>query len=218
VLLIGLELIDSKGMRGIARVRGGEFVVAVLTAATVVFVGIEQAIVLAIALSLVEHLYHAYRPLDTTLAIAPSGRLQFQPLSSGSILQARAGLVIYRFGAGLYYANSTRFTEEAMAILESVDGLEWFCLSGAAIDDVDYSGAGAIREVISEAKGRGVHVVVCEVEPSVVIRQNLYGMQAEVDDAFESVDEVIAAYDRRATVETPPTEGSSPAQAQLTPG
>jgi sulfate permease, SulP family len=214
VLLIGLELIDIKGMRGIARVRGGEFVVAALTAATVVFVGIEQAIVLAIALSLFEHLYHAYRPLDTTLAVAPTGQHQFQPLASGSILQARPGLVIYRFGAGLYYANSTRFTEEAMAILESVDHLEWFCFSGAVLNDVDYSGAGAIAEIIAEARQRGARVVFCEVEPGVVSRPNLYGIRAQVEGVYDSVEDVIAAYDRREAVPVASSKGSSPAAAQ----
>ena len=210
VLLIGLELIDVVGMRGIARVRGGEFAVAALTAATVVFVGIEQAIVLAIALSLVEHLYHAYRPLDTTLAVAPTGRLQFQPLASGSILQARPGLVIYRFGAGLYYANATRFTEETMAILEFVDGLEWFCFSGASMNDVDYSGAGAIRDVVAEVRRRGASVVVCEAEPGVVSRQDLYGVQPEIDGDFDSVDDVIAAYDGR-SAQGATTPAASPA-------
>ena len=62
VLLIGLRLIDIAGMQGIARVRSGEFVVAALTAATVVIVGIEQAIILAIVLSIIEHLSHAYAP------------------------------------------------------------------------------------------------------------------------------------------------------------
>jgi sulfate permease, SulP family len=214
VLLIGLELIDSRGMRGIAQVRGGEFAVAALTAATVVFVGIEQAIVLAIALSLVEHLYHAYRPLDTTLSITPTGQLQFQPLASGSILQARPGLVIYRFGAGLYYANATRFTEEAMAIIESVDELEWFCISGAAMNDVDYSGAGAIRDVIAEVRKRGVSVVACEVEPGVVSRQGLYGLQPQIDGRYDSVEDVISAFDRHTTTVSPAAEGASPEGAQ----
>ena len=56
VLLIGLRLIDIAGMRRISRVRVGEFAVAALTAATVVIVGIEQAIILAIVLSIIEHL------------------------------------------------------------------------------------------------------------------------------------------------------------------
>ncbi len=142
VLLIGLKLIDIKGMQGIARVRSGELVVALLTAATVVIVGIEQAIILAIVLSIIEHLYHAYKPHDTTLAVTPEGRLTSEPFSSGTVLQARPGLVIYRFGAGLYYANATRLQEEALWILENSNPkVEWFCLSGAAMPDVDYSGA-----------------------------------------------------------------------------
>jgi sulfate permease, SulP family len=209
VLLIGLELIDIKGMRGIAQVRGGEFVVAALTAATVVFVGIEQAIVLAIALSLVEHLYHAYRPKDVTLAITQQDRLQFQAVASGSIVQARPGLVIYQFGAGLYYANSTRFTEEIMSILESTDQLEWFCLSGAAIADVDYSGAGAIREIIDEVEHRGATFVVCDAELGLLDRAAQYGYETHVDAAYDTVIDVIDAFDRRAVSKAPTVPGIS---------
>ena len=63
---------------------------------------------------------------------------------------------------------------------------------------ITYSGAGAIREVITEARGRGIKVVICEAEPGVVSRQNLYGLQAQVDGAYDSVEDVIAAYDGRA--------------------
>jgi MFS superfamily sulfate permease-like transporter len=211
VMLIGFELIDVKGMRGIARVRSGEFAVAALTAATVVFVGIEQAIILAIALSLVEHLYHAYRPKDTTIAVSPDGRLQPQLISSGSLVQARPGLVIYRFGAGLYYANTTRFTEEIVGILESVDELRWFCLSGAAMDDVDYSGAGAIEGILDEVKKRGATFVVCEMEPGVMDRPDRYGLRAEVDGVYDFVDDVIRAYDQRPDAVSTPGSGASPA-------
>ncbi len=198
VLLIGLKLIDIAGMRGIARVRSGEFVVALLTAATVVIVGIEQAVILAIVLSIIEHLYHAYKPHDTTLAVTPEGRLTSEPVSGGTILQARPGLVIYRFGAGLYYANATRFQEEALSILETSDPkVEWFCLSGAAMPDVDYSGAGAIRQVIDEVKRHGAKFVVCQVEPGVISRPNEYGLATEVDGVYDFVEDVIAAYDKR---------------------
>jgi sulfate permease, SulP family len=215
VLLIGLELIDIKGMRGIARVRTGEFTVAALTAATVVLVGIEQAIVLAIALSLVEHLYHAYRPLDSTLTVAPTGRLQFEPIAGGSIVQARPGLVIYRFGAGLYYANSPRFTEECIRILDEADPkVEWLCLSAAAMTDVDYSGAGAIKEVIDEVKARGAKFVVCEAEPSLLDRASQYGYESGVDAVYPFVEDVIAAFEARSTSPGPAaTPGPTPQPA-----
>ena len=198
VLLIGLRLIDVKGMLGVARVRGGEFVVAALTAATVVIVGIEQAIILAIVLSMVEHLSHGYRPFDTTIAISPEGRLEAMPVTSGKVIQAAPGLVIYRFGASLYYANSARFTEDALAILDQADlKVEWFCLSGAAIGDVDYSGAGAIRQIVAEVKRRGATFVVCELEPGVADLPTRYGLQAEIGGVYPFIEDVIAAYRER---------------------
>jgi len=198
VLLIGLRLIDVKGMLGVARVRGGEFVVAALTAATVVIVGIEQAIILAIVLSMVEHLSHGYRPFDTTIAISPEGRLEAMPVTSGKVIQAAPGLVIYRFGASLYYANSARFTEDALAILDQADPkVEWFCLSGAAIGDVDYSGAGAIRQIVAEVKRRGATFVVCELEPGVADLPTRYGLQAEIGGVYPFIEDVIAAYRER---------------------
>ena len=198
VLLIGLRLVDILGMQGIARVRGGEFAVAAVTAATVVVVGIEQAIILAIVLSIIEHLSHAYRPFDTTIAISPEGRLEATPLSSGTIIQAAPGLVIYRFGAGLYYANSARFTEEALAILDEADPkIEWFCVSGASIGDIDYSGAGALRQVVDEVKKRGATFVVCEIEPGVAGVPAKYGLDVEIGGTYAFIEDVVAAYGKR---------------------
>ncbi len=67
VFLIGIRLIDVKGMKDIYRLRKGEFAVAAITAAVVVVVGVEQGILLAMALSIVEHIYHSYRPYDTLI-------------------------------------------------------------------------------------------------------------------------------------------------------
>jgi MFS superfamily sulfate permease-like transporter len=198
VLLIGLRLVDIKGMQGIAGVRVGEFAVAALTAATVVVVGIEQAIILAIVLSIIEHLAHAYSPYDTTLAINEQGRLDAVPVRTGNVIQAAPGLVIYRFGAGLYYANATRFTEEVLRILDEADpAVEWFCLSGASIGDVDYSGAGAIRQVASQIKERGATFVICELEPGVADLPSKYGLEADVAGIYPFIEDVIAAYKNR---------------------
>jgi sulfate permease, SulP family len=198
VLLIGLKLVDIGGMQGIARVRTGEFVVAALTAATVVIVGIEQAIILAIVLSIIEHLSHAYRPHDMTVAINKDGRLEAAPVSGGTVIQAAPGLVIYRFGAGLYYANATRLTEEVLAILEEADPkVEWFCLSAASIGDIDYSGAGALRQVASEVKKHGASFVLCEVEPQVADIPAKYGLQPEIDGVYPFIEDVIEAFGRR---------------------
>ena len=64
VFLIGLKLVDYLGMGSIYRLRPLEFAVALATAATVVIVGVEQGIILAIILSLIVVLMHVYKPHD----------------------------------------------------------------------------------------------------------------------------------------------------------
>jgi MFS superfamily sulfate permease-like transporter len=48
VFVIGLDLVDIKGLRLIGRLRRGEFVIAIITAVVVCAVGVEQGIILAI--------------------------------------------------------------------------------------------------------------------------------------------------------------------------
>ena len=104
VFLIGLKLVDYLGMTSIYRVRPGEFVVALITAATVVIVGVEQGIIVAIVLSLILVLMHVYKPHDRVIAIAPDGTRTLGPVDQP--VQAAPGLVIYAFGAELFYANA----------------------------------------------------------------------------------------------------------------
>ena len=154
VFLIGLRLIDIKGMADIYRLRKGEFAVAAITAATVVIVGVEQGIILAMALSIIEHIYHSYRPYDT-LVVDDAERAS-TPSPWRATAQLAPGLVVYRFGSGLYYANATRFTEEIMGLVDEADPpLRWLApgrlrhgrrrLLGSGLAPAGPGGAGARR-------------------------------------------------------------------------
>jgi MFS superfamily sulfate permease-like transporter len=55
VFTIAVEMIDLRSLRDIRRESPGEFYLAIVTAAVVVAIGIEQGILLAIALSLFRH-------------------------------------------------------------------------------------------------------------------------------------------------------------------
>jgi sulfate permease, SulP family len=69
VFTIAVGMIDVAGLRNIRRESPGEFDLAVITAATVVAIGVEEGILLAIALSLFRHVRHSYRP--HTMMLAP---------------------------------------------------------------------------------------------------------------------------------------------------
>jgi sulfate permease, SulP family len=216
VFLIGLRLIDYRGMAAIARVRQGEFAVALVTAAVVVVVGVEQGIILAMALSIVEHIYHSYRPYDTLLAVTPDGTPGPTPLADRA--EALPGLVVYRFGASLYYANGTRFTEEVMDLVEgAVPPLRWLAVSASSIGDIDFSGADAIRQVKEELARTGVTFAICDLNPKVREQLDAYGLTELIgaDRIFATTVDLLAAYravgDVAAPV-SPPATGPAPAQ------
>ena len=72
---IALGMIDLKCLRDIRRESPGEFYLAITTAATVVVFGVEQGILLAMALSLFRHVRHSYRPHSNDAAAGSDGAL-----------------------------------------------------------------------------------------------------------------------------------------------
>jgi MFS superfamily sulfate permease-like transporter len=195
VFLIGLKLVDLIGMLGIYGLRKDEFIVAAITAAVVVGVGVEQGIILAIILSLVLVLMHVYKPHNRVLGFGADGQPTIS--SVGQPVQAAPGLVIYDFGAELFYANATRFTEEIMDIVESADPpLRWLAINAAAIGDIDFSGADSVRQIQNELLGRNATMVLCAVDPAVRRLLDAYGLTDKIgpEHFFDRPIDVVTAY------------------------
>src|SRR5207342_865432 len=109
VFLIGIELVDTVGMRKILKWRYDEFVVALITAGVVVVVGVEQGILLAMVLSVLDHLRRGYHPRDTVVVRTDQGGFRSIPVADAPTTEdIEPGLIIYRFAASLYYANANQ--------------------------------------------------------------------------------------------------------------
>ncbi|WP_203981622.1 SulP family inorganic anion transporter, partial [Planosporangium flavigriseum] len=161
VFLIGLQLINVSGMRQLFVMRRDEFLIALLTAVTVVFVGVEQGIVLAVVASVIDHVRHTYAPYTAVVVATDEGRFIDVPPTP----QARTveGLVIYRFGATLYYANARRLVDQVDACLAAPDPPRWFCLDCIAISDVDFTAAAALRQIHNELATARARLILTEV-------------------------------------------------------
>jgi SulP family sulfate permease len=194
VFLIGVDLIDVEGMQKIYRERRSEFWVALVTTLMVIFVGVEQGIILAIVLSLIDHTRRGYRPKNALLQAAGSGIWHAQPVASK--VQAQPGLAVYRFTHSLYYANSEQFSEEITELVNSADPpLRWLCLDASAIDDVDFSAAETLRSVFGILKEKGIRLVVAQVMEDVGERSRYHLGQLFGKDAFyETLEDVVNAY------------------------
>jgi high affinity sulfate transporter 1 len=213
VFVIGLRLIDLRGMRTLLRLRPVEFIVALTTAAIVVVVGVEEGIVVAMALSVIIHLRHSYRPHDRLIVSDPAtGALR--SASPASAQEIEPGLAIYRCGASLYYANADHFQQAILDLAARADPpLQWLCLSGDAIGDIDYSASETLRTVHAKLADRGITVAVCGLVPEVRAELDRDGLTELVgaEHVFDAPDEVISAYRRRGAPAAPHVQTAAPA-------
>ncbi len=208
VFLIGIRLIDIKGMSRVFHLSKEEFIVAAITVIVVVVIGVEQGILLAIVLSIIDHLRHSYRPFDALMTPTQSGHWRTKPVEQDN--QAAPGLFVYLFGSGLYYANSARFSQ---AILKLVDGadpaIKWFAVEAAAITYIDFTAADAFQQVYKTLQKRGVTLVLSNVVVNVKKELDHYGLTTLIGEEhfFDSLPEILEAYQGQLNLIVEPTAG-----------
>jgi sulfate permease, SulP family len=196
VFSIGLRLIDINGMRSIFKSHREEFYLAIVTAATVVFVGVKEGIILAIMLSLILHVRHSYRP-HSAIVIPDEKRLwRAIPVQMGSV--SAPGLIIYRFSRDLFYANATFFSEEIESLVKSAEpSVRWLILEARAITGVDYSASLTIRDVVKELSSQNVTLIISGLPPEVRRQFDRDGLTdlIGVDRFFNHLEEALVVFE-----------------------
>lgn len=163
VFLIAARLIDLRGLRDIRRESPGEFALAVATATVVVLVGVEQGILLAMVMSLLRIVSHSYHPNTGVLVAGEHKTWDLIPPAPGTMTEP--GLVIYHFGAALYYANANRFSQEVIALAgKAPSPVRWLIVDAAAITQVDYSASRVLRDVKQSLARTGVEFGFARVQ------------------------------------------------------
>jgi high affinity sulfate transporter 1 len=194
VFLIAVELIDVDGMRHILALRKHEFAVALLTTAAVVVLGVEYGIVLAIIASMIDHLRHSYSPLNCVLVKSPEGHWQPVPAKPGT--RTEDGLVVYRFGTSLYYANASKLLDDLVALVAYGGPLRWLVIDCAAIGDVDYTASAVLARVVEHAHQHDVHLALSSVIGPVRQQLDRYGITKALgqDAYFDTPGQALEAF------------------------
>jgi sulfate permease, SulP family len=191
VFTIAMRLIDLRSLRAIRRESPAEFMLAVTTAVVVVFVGVEQGILLAMCLSLLRIVHHTYRPHTAVLEQTGEGIWQLDPVVPGAVTEP--GLVLYRFGAPLYYANANRFSEETRMLASSAPSpLHWLIVDAGAITNVDFTAACVVRELQKDLSAQGTGLVFAHVQSDLKPDLDRHHL-TEVIGIFDSLHEALAA-------------------------
>jgi high affinity sulfate transporter 1 len=194
VFLIAIGLIDVGGMRRILALRKHEFAVALLTTAAVVVLGVEYGIVIAVIASIIDHLRHSYSPRNSVLVKSPAGHWQPAPITPGT--RTEEGLVIYRFGTSLYYANASRLLDDITALVGQGGPLRWLVLDCAAIGDIDYTASAVLTRVVEHVHRRHARFAVSTALGPVREQFDRYGITAALGPGayYDTPGEALEAF------------------------
>ncbi|SBT09264.1 Sulphate transporter [Candidatus Accumulibacter aalborgensis] len=200
VFLVAVKMIDVQGLRRIFVEARAEFWVALLTAATVVVIGVEQGILLAMVLSLLDHVRRGYRGSNSIIAADKRTKgWQMVPLHQPQ--QIAPGLLVYRFSHSLYYANAGQFAEEVLGLAKAKTKaqppLACLCIEAAAIGDVDFSAAAMLRDTGKLLQEQGICLVFANLTAEVRGQFDRYGLTESIGTQaiYGSIHAVVAEFE-----------------------
>jgi high affinity sulfate transporter 1 len=205
VFHIGLKLIDVKGLKQIYSQKPGEFALAMVTAATVVIVGVEQGIMLALLLSLIQHVRRSYKPHMAIIVSDPVEHWRMEALETDDMIES--GLVMFWFGSELFYANASRFSESAHRLVaESPSPVRWLAVDAGAITAVDFSAGAMLKELQQDMAKRDIVLVFTRVSTSMRSDLDDLGLTSAIgaDRIFVSRRDCLTAYQAAVAQATAP--------------
>ena len=117
---------------------------------------------LALVLSLLQHVRHSYRPPAAVEMQSADGRWLMTALSPDHM--AAPGLIVYWFGSDLFYANFDRFATQAHKLVtEPRSPVKWLVVDAGAITSIDYSAGTGLKELTKELARKGVTLVFAHI-------------------------------------------------------
>ncbi len=159
-----LSLIEIDELRELWRMRQSEFWIAIVCLLSVLVFGPLDAVIIAFLLTSINVVRRASRPGTWVMHEAPDGS-HFIPEETDHVPDS-SGLVIYRFGAPLFFANGVLFREEVEKLVTQARfPVKWFVLDAEAILDIDTTGAEVLRQVLSLLDKHGVTFAMSRPSP-----------------------------------------------------
>lgn len=161
VLLVAVRMIDLAGFCQLWGCGRKEFYVALFTALCVVLLGVEYGIVLAIIVSLLDHVRRGYQPRTAVVLRDPEIHWRMEKTAPGLFVEQ--GVILYWFGTDLYYANAPHFCSEIRRLVEGSPGVKVVIVDCGPVTSMDFTAGRALSELRGDLAHRGVTLALTRV-------------------------------------------------------
>ena len=165
VFVIGIRLIDLGHLRELWRLRRDELALAAITALVVVLIGVEQGIALAVALSVLDFVRHAYRPRDTVMVPVAGSAGSLVPEAAHPGIETLPGGIAYRFDGTIFFANADRFRQRVLDLVAAAPHpVSWVVLDLSPVADIDYTAGQVLLTLLRDLRTRSVTIHLAHIE------------------------------------------------------
>ena len=153
------DMFDVRQFVRLARIGRTELGLALIATAGVVWIGVLQGVIIAVAATLVHLVILAARPRDGMLERAPgSGDLVTRRRDPRARPAER--ILVYLFEASLFFVNADYFGDRVRLALRSRPDTEWFVLDASAMMYADSAAMEVLAALKSELDARGIGLLL----------------------------------------------------------
>jgi len=163
IVSAAIGLIDVAAWRKLAAADRVEVVIAAVTAIGVVVVGVLEAVVFAVGLTILDAVRRSARPGDAVLGYDPVlGR--FADIAQRADARVVPGVVVYRLDDRLFFANA-RYVMRRMreAVRGAPTSTHWLVLDAECIAQIDSTGQEALTQLIQQLHEDGVSLAIARM-------------------------------------------------------
>jgi high affinity sulfate transporter 1 len=214
VIAASLSLADIPGTVRLWRQRRVEFLLSITAFLGVALLGVLQGIAVAVALSILNIFRRAWWPYQTTLGRVP-GLPGHHDRQQHPDAEELPGLVIFRFDAPLFFANSRTFRDQIRRLAAGDPRPQWILIAAEPITDVDTTAADMLADLDEELNANGTSLVFAELKDPVREKLERYELIGPLnpDHFFPTLDAAIDAFCQQTGADwTPPKQTGAEAR------
>ena len=196
VISAGLAIFEIKGTLRLYQLRPFEFVLSVVCFCGVALLGVIQGIFGAVGLALIAFVWSAWRPHYAVLGRV-DGIKGYHDVLRHPEARRITGLVIFRWDAPLFFANSEIFCEQVMnAVVAAPTITKWVLVAAEPVTDIDLTAADAIAELDKTLCQAGIELCFAEMKGPTKDRLKRYGIFSKLgkDNFFPTIGQAVDIY------------------------
>ena len=203
IIVSVVGLVNVGELRRLYRLDKPDFALAVISLTGVLLLGILPGLAVAVVAGLVALVYRGYRPHTAVLGGVIGEEDEdfgFRDVARHPQAETFPGLIIFRFGTELFFANANYFRDQIREVVrEAQPPAKAILLDAGAISHIDTTGTDMLAELVSELSESSVELLLARVKGPVrdILRRSGLEDAFGGDRIYPTVRAGVAAYQAR---------------------